>query len=165
MKWKKKYGNVNFANIDGINFYFRDIKRTEYETLKNIYDDSLVIDEKIAEMCVLDPQVEDWSNDTYAGYPSTIARIILEESLETKKPNQPDNYLQGLINMEYNKVANDFGKQMPAIIIRAFPAYKIEEIEMMSLKKQIELYAQAMWVLNEIEPNPYYIGFAEEEKE
>lgn len=122
------------------------------------------MDEKIAEICVLDPIDVDWSGEVYAGYSNTLARVILEESLEIRKPNQPSNYLQNIVNEEYNKVAGNFGKQMPAIILRAFPAYKIDDIEKMPLKRQVEIYAQALWVLNEIEPNPYHISFADDDE-
>lgn len=120
------------------------------------------MDEKVAELCVLDPILEDWSNESYAGFANTLARVILEESLETSKPGFKGNYIQNVINEEYIKVQNSFEKQMPAIIIRAFPAYKVEELAKLPLKKQAELYAQATWVLNEIEVNPYGISFAEE---
>lgn len=122
------------------------------------------MDEKIAELCVLDPIVEDWGGEVYAGFSNTLARVILEESLEIRKPGESNNYLQSIINNEYNEVSNNFGKQMPAIILRAFPAYKIEDIENMPLRRQVEIYAQAIWVLNEIEPNPYGIIFADEDE-
>ena len=162
--WKKEHGHISYTTVDGIDFYFRLIKRNEYETLRKLYSDSLEIDEKIAQLCVLDPTVDDWQEDIYAGFANTLARVILEESTEVRRPNSPSNYVQHVVNMEYNKVASSFDKQMPAIILRAFPAYRLEEIENLPMRRQVEIYAQALWVLNEIEPNPYYISFDDGEE-
>lgn len=140
------------------------ITRSEYKTMQNLYEDPLIMDEKIAELCVLDPIVEDWSEDIYAGFANTIARLILEESMIISRPGETGSYVQNRINEEYIKVQNNFEKQMPAIIARAFPAYKVGEIESWPVKRQIELYAQATWVLNEIEVNSYGIEFASDEE-
>lgn len=163
--WKHQYGDISVAKLNGIDFYFRMITRNEYKTLQTLFDDPLVIDEKVAQLCVLDPVVDDWGQDIYAGFANTIARLVLEESLIISKPGETGSYVQNRINEEYRKVQNNFEKQMPAIIARAFPAYKIGEIEGWSVKRQIEVYAQATWVLNEIEVHPYGIEFASDEEQ
>lgn len=159
--WKDEYGEVRFIIIEDIEFYFRLITRPEYETLKKIEGNEFVVDEMIAELCVLDPRVDNWSEDIYAGFTGTIARVILEESLIIPKPNSSDDYIENIVTHEYNKVASSFEKQMPGIICKAFPAYKPTEVQAWPLTRQIETYGLALYILNDIDS--YGIEFAEDD--
>ena len=161
-EWKRKHGEVKHINLDGIEFYFRLITRDEYRTLKNLESNDFIVDDMIAQLCVLEPIVDDWGGEIYAGYTNTIARVILEESLIIPRPNAGDKYVENLVNKEYELINNSFERQMPPIIIKAFPAYKLDEIKSWPLSKQIETYASAIWMLNEIDS--YGISFSDEEE-
>lgn len=163
MLWKKKYGEVSFVEVKGITFHFRLLKRGEYDLLKKLNDDPLKLDEKVAQLCVLDPVIEDgWEDELYAGVTATLSRVILEESLIIPKPEDTSSFIEELVNKKYNEINNSFEKQMPIIITKAFPSYKIEEIMDWPLTRQVDMYSRAIWLLNEIEIIPYNISFKED---
>lgn len=159
--WKDEYGYIQFVVMEDIEFYFRLITRDEYRLLKQVETNDFKVDEMIVKLCVLDPTIEDWTEDIYAGFSSTLARLILEESLIIPKGKQAAGYIEEVVTKEYNKVMNNFELQMPAIIAKAFPAYRLEEIESWSLTKQVKRYAQAIYILNNIDD--YGINFIDEE--
>lgn len=159
--WKEEHGEIRIVEIKEVEFYFRLIKREEYQLLKKVEANDFKIDEMVVELCVFEPIVEDWKEDIYAGFTSTLARLILEESLIIPKGGQAEGYIENVVTSEYNKVVNSFELQMPAIIAKAFPAYKLEEIDSWPLTKQVKRYAQAMFILNNIDN--YGISFIDDE--
>lgn len=159
--WKEEHGHIHYVEMKDIEFYFRLIKRDEYHLLKTIEQNEFKVDELIVRLCVVDPFIEDWSEDIYAGFTSTLAKIILEESLIIPKGNVAEGYIEQVVAEEYNKVMSSFELQMPAIIAKGFPAYTLEEIESWPLTKQVQRYAQAIYILNNIDD--YGINFIEDE--
>lgn len=165
IEWKEQYGDIRQVEVNGVEFFFRLITKKEFDLLTTLFDNGLIVNEKVAELCVLAPEVEGgFSEDIYAGFSDTLARAILEESLIKGKPDEPKNYIVNRVNIEYNKVTESFQKQMPALIATAFPAYTIDEIEDMTLTRQTEIYAQALWILNEIKPQSYGIEFKNDDE-
>lgn len=159
--WQKEHGDIHFVVMGDIEFYFRLITRKEYQLLKRMEGNDFKVDEMVAEVCVIEPIVEDWTDEIYAGFVSTLSRVILEESLIIPKGNQSEGYIESVVSSEYDNVMNNFELQMPAIIAKAFPAYTLETIDSWPLSKQIKRYAQAIYVLNNIDN--YGINFIEEE--
>ena len=82
--WKKQYGvtKVFHTKILERHFLFRTLNRSEYEQIASLALDSLTNEELICKTCVLWPLNYDYSAiaKEEAGYPSTLAQIIMENS-------------------------------------------------------------------------------------
>lgn len=122
----------------------------EYTELESRYSDLVEIDEQICQMCVLDPIIEDWEDYIYAGYCSTLGQAIREESLITPKEDGSTD-LKRMIAEGSEKVSSQFLHQIPLVIKHCFQEYTIDAIEKMSLRKQIDLYVKALWMLDNFE--------------
>ena len=150
LEWKERYGYIYVTEINGNEFVYRLLGYQEYLLLEQQTEDTIQMDEKIAKLCVLDPIIEDWDEDIYAGYSSTLGQLIREDSLITPKEDGSTD-MKALIAEKKEDISSRFLLQMPLIIKRCFQEYGIEEIERMNLNKQIELYAKALWMLENFE--------------
>lgn len=149
-QWKEEYGYVYLTEINGNEFVYRLLGYQEYLSLENQAIDTIAMDEEICRMCILDPIISDWKEEVYAGYSSSLGQLIREESLITPKEDGSSN-LKTIIAEESYAVATKFLMQIPLIIKHSFPEYSIEEIEQLNLKKQVELYAKSLWMLENFE--------------
>ena len=82
--WKKQYGitSIFHTKIIEKHFLFRTLNRAEYEQIAALALDSLTNEELICKTCVLWPYNYDYAmiGKEPAGYPSTLAQIIMENS-------------------------------------------------------------------------------------
>jgi hypothetical protein len=82
--WKKQYGitKVYHTKILDRHFLFRTLNRAEYEQIASLALDSLTNEELICKTCVLWPYNYDYAamGKDDAGYPGTLAQIIMENS-------------------------------------------------------------------------------------
>lgn len=82
--WKKQYGisKVYHTKILERHFLFRTLNRAEYEQIASLALDSLTNEELICKTCVLFPYNYDYATmgKDDAGYPGTLAQIIMENS-------------------------------------------------------------------------------------
>jgi len=82
--WKKQYGitKVYHTKILDRHFLFRTLNRAEYEQIASLGVDSLTNEELICKTCTLFPYNYDYAamGKDDAGYPGTLAQIIMEHS-------------------------------------------------------------------------------------
>jgi len=82
--WKKQYGvsKIYHTKILERHFLFRTLNRAEYEQIASLALDSLTNEELICKTCVLWPYNYDYAamGKDDAGYPGTLAQIIMENS-------------------------------------------------------------------------------------
>lgn len=82
--WKKQYGvsKVFHTKILEKHYLFRTLNRAEYEQIASLSLDSLTNEELICKTCVLWPLNYNYETmaKEEAGYPSTLAQIIMENS-------------------------------------------------------------------------------------
>lgn len=82
--WKKQYGikRIFHTKILEKHFLFKTLNRAEYEQIASLSLDSLTNEELICKTCVLWPLNYDYAamGKEEAGYPSTLAQIIMENS-------------------------------------------------------------------------------------
>lgn len=82
--WKRQYGisRIFHTKILDRHFLFRTINRAEYEQIASLALDSLTNEELICKTCVLWPYQYDYAamGKDDAGYPGTLAQIIMENS-------------------------------------------------------------------------------------
>ena len=82
--WKAQYGisRIYHTKILDRHFLFRTLNRAEYEQIASLSLDSLTNEELICKTCVLFPYNYDYAamGKDDAGYPGTLAQIIMENS-------------------------------------------------------------------------------------
>ena len=86
--WKKQYGqgHVLHTQIIDKHFIFRTLNRFEYKQIVAMQNvDALMREEIICSTCVLHPRNYDFKSmaANEAGYPSTLSKIIMENSVFT----------------------------------------------------------------------------------
>lgn len=104
---------------------------------------TLLCEEFIWETCVFEHPYDDLDN-TLAGIVSSTARLVLYLS---SLPELKDK--QTLQKECRQLVAEDFILQAQAIICKAFPAYKPEDLNKLSIIELMQRLAQAEMILNE----------------
>lgn len=83
--WKKQYGEGHVLHTQVIDkhFIFRTLNRFEYKQIVAMQNvDALMREEIICSTCVLHPRNYNFKNmaSSEAGYPSTLSKIIMENS-------------------------------------------------------------------------------------
>lgn len=150
--WKDYYGEIHVAEINEETFIFRLLPKIEYQELKDVAEDNIELEEMVCTACVLEPIV-DWTSDIYAGYTSSLAVEILEQSYIIQNKNNPI-ILEDIMESSFTKVANSLDTQMVLVIKHCFPEYSLEEIERMPMPRHFELFAKGRWMLEHLEGNP-----------
>lgn len=150
LEWKEAYGYVYYTEISGNEFVYRLLSYLEYIDIKNKAEDTLEMDEMICRLCVLDPEIEDWEEGIYAGYTATIGQLVREESLITPKEDGSSD-VKVIISEKSEELSTNLLLQIPLVIKRCFTEYTLDEIERMSLPRQLELYTKAAWMLQQFE--------------
>lgn len=149
-EWKREHGEIFVAQVDEYEFIYRLLGFKEYDSMERRAYDTVELDEMICRTCILDPYIEDWQDDIYAGYSSTLGELIREESLITPKADGSSD-VKLIINNKLDELSGKFLLQMPLVIKRSFPEYTLKELESMNLKEQTSLYAKSIWMLKQFE--------------
>lgn len=144
LEWKEAYGYVYYTEINEVEIVYRNIGMSEYLEIEDNSEDGFARDEAICALCVLQPKGIDWDLMD-AGFPRAIASSILSSSGLSDTDGKPD--LLTIIENKKEEVYNKFIFQIPLVVKRCFPEYRLDEIKAMPLAEQAELYAQAIWML------------------
>lgn len=150
LSWKETYGEIHTVHLGGHDFFFRLLSMDEYDTLRQIAGTPEDLEELVVQQALLEPVIEDLTSDIFAGIVTTLAVAILEESMIRERPDGSNN-VKRVIDSTVDDISRRLMRQIPLTITQAFPAYKPTEIKEMSLKQQIDLYSEAIWVLTEIQ--------------
>lgn len=140
--WRLEYRAVFMTEIEGVQIIWRGLSRGEFRKIVATYDDEFERAEHVTRLCVLDPQIEDWSNEIYAGVPEILAQNILRES----GFSEDDTKIERLI-AEYDAEMQSFDNQVSCIIKEAFSDISLEEIENWPLEKTMWYFSRAKWSL------------------
>jgi hypothetical protein len=141
-KWKEIYQNVYAVEIGETFYVFRALSRSEYRKAMEMYEDEFDRAEYVCSVCVLDPAGIDYTSDLGAGIPETITTEILTQS----------GFIDGQsivkeLMFKYDNEMNSFDNQLTCVIGKAFPQYRLEEIETWGIDKTMWFYSRAKWVL------------------
>jgi len=120
-------------------FIWRELTRREFKEIIEI-EDPFIRDERICEICVIQPKSYDFQN-CHAGIPATLAKEIIDISGFSENSGQE-------IFEQYRTEFSVFENQIPLIICAAFHKYIPEDIEKWSMRKILWYLAQAEVVLN-----------------
>lgn len=153
-KYSKQYKNIETFAIDNDIFITRPLTRKEFKEIDN--DQTMSNIEKkdtICRTCILYPPNFDLDN-CVASLPDKIYEKVIEQSCI-----QQDDIAQLITffrqEMEY------IDNQMTCIIAKAFPAYKIDELENLDMIEFCKLFSRAEWVINNMKENSELIDLVE----
>ena len=147
-KWKEKYGPIYVTEIRDQVFIWRLLTRKEHKLALELYEDDLERNEFVCRRCVLEPEIEDYSSDIYAGIPDLLAHEIL-----TQSGFMDANHLKQMMR-EYDQEMEIFENQIPCVIKEAFPDIPMEEIESWPWPKTLWYFSRAKFVLSHLRQIP-----------
>lgn len=142
--WHEEYGSIYLIEINEVMFFFRSLSKKELEIAKTAYKDDYERTEYICKTCVIEPSIDDYSLEIFAGVPEVLCREILEESGYTN-----ENKIKSMIAKWENQV-QDVEQQLPLVIKEAFQDIPLEEIESWPMEKIAEYYVKAKWLLENL---------------
>lgn len=142
--WHEQYGNIFTIEINEVSFFFRSLTKKEMDIAKEIYKDEYERTEYICKTCVIEPLIDDYSLDIFAGIPEILCGKILEESGYTNL-----NKIQSMIS-RWERKLEDVENQLPLVIKEAFSDLPLEEIESWPMEKTTEYYVKAKWILENL---------------
>ena len=140
-EWHDMYGAIYSTEINEVVFFFRTLSKKELETAQELYTDDYNRTEFICKSCVIEPQIDDYALDIYAGIPEVLCREILAESGFT------DGQKVKIMIARWEQYMSNVENQLPLVIKEAFHDIPLEEIESWPMSKITEYYVKAKWVL------------------
>lgn len=146
MRWKQQYTAIYQVTLNDITFIYRELSEREYRMIEETVEEESTKEEMVCKMTVLEPLIEEWDDSIYAGYVSALRLKILESSSLTEGTVK---LFEKRLDQAINSMQS-FDKQLPCIIKEVFPEYEIEEILGWGRTRQIEYYAMAVWMLENL---------------
>ena len=135
----KEYRVVQVHVIDDEVYMYKLLSKLEYETITSQIEDELDLQDAIVQNCVLYP--EDLEiDDMLPGNVFELAQEIVQQSCVL-----PEDRL--LMLEVFGAEMTQLDNVMICLIMRAFPAYKLEELENMNYPELYKLYTRAEWFL------------------
>lgn len=142
--WREEYTAVYVTEIEDIQIVWRGLSRSEYRKVMESYEDEHERAEYVCRICVLNPIIDDWSNDIYAGVPDVLTQNILRESGFSNDSTKIDELME-----QYDAEMRSFDNQVSCIIKEAFQDIPLEEIENWQIEKTLWYYSRAKWTLQQ----------------
>lgn len=144
---KALYHDVFVVQVYDNEFIYRLPSLLEVQDLEQRFPDTLIFQEELCRLCVLDPVIEDWTDDIPAGYVDSLATHIMEasgawwdKSRIIKEMEEASNRLASLNEL------------IPLTIKKAFPEYPLIDIRQWSFPRQLEYFGYAKWLINIDQP-------------
>lgn len=147
MEWKQQYFDVYQAELYDIVFTYRALSFSEFEQIKETIPENEEREEAVCRLAILDPQIEDWSEEIYGVVPQLLARQILESSCLTQ---ESANEVRLYRAQQKAKVNGTIEEQVACLIKEAFPEFSLEEILNWSIKKMCWYEARARWIMQNL---------------
>lgn len=142
----KEYRVVQVRVIDNEVYMYKLLSKLEYETITSQIEDELDLQDAIVQNCVLYP--EDLEiDDMLPGDVFELSREIVQQSCVL-----PEDRL--LMLEVFGAEMTQLDNVMICLIMRAFPAYKLEELENMNYPELYKLYTRAEWFLINVLQEP-----------
>ena len=142
----KEYKVVQVRVIDNEVYMYKLLSKLEYETITSQIEDELDLQDAIVQNCVLYP--EDLEiDDMLPGDVFELSREIVQQSCVL-----PEDRL--LMLEVFGAEMTQLDNVMICLIMRAFPAYKLEELENMNYPELYKLYTRAEWFLINVLQEP-----------
>lgn len=143
-QWHEFFGHIYMTEVNDVTFFFRTLTKGEMDIAQEAYTDDYDRTEYICKMCVIEPVIDDYSLEIFAGVPEALCRAILEESGFT------DSNKISVMIAKWEKHMEEVQNQLPLVIKEAFPDIPLEQIESWPMTKLTEYYVKAKWLLENI---------------
>lgn len=141
-KWREEYHAIYVSEVNDIEFIWRGLSRAEYKKAMEWYPDDYDRAEFVCRLCILEPQVDDWSIEIPAGIPETITQHILTESGFSDGSNKIKQ-----LRLQYDAEMDRFENQVSCIIREVYSEFTLDEIENWPIEKTMWYFSRAKWVL------------------
>jgi hypothetical protein len=141
---KRQYWNLYYIEIEGMEFLFRELSRSEYKNILRTLGNVQEQEDYICKTCVIEPEDFDYENCP-AGIPESLANFILLESGFKEDTGKLRSYLE-----HYRGEMDTFDSQMSCIIHEAFPEHDLEDIDGWPMEKAVYYYSRAEYILNSL---------------
>ena len=138
-KLLEKHKIVETHAIDDEIYMYKPLTKIEYESLTNQIEDELDLQDAIVQHCILYPDNID-IDEMLPGIVYELAQLIVGQSYVL-----PEDRI--LMLETYSAEMTQLDNVMECLIMRAFPAYKLEELENMTYPELYKLYTRAEWFL------------------
>ena len=152
---KKQYSIVYCTQVEDIRVLFRPLTKSEYYSYLQIFVTGLVtpgkLEDHIFREIVLDPATIDTMMGLPAGLVSTVIGIAFRLSGNPLSTEEEVLRFNVDIAQARNEVQENVYDQFAAVICKAFPAYKPDDIEQVSYPQFLKLLVMAEQVLD-LEP-------------
>ena len=142
----KEYKVVQVHVIDDEVHMYKLLNKTEYEVLTSQIENELDLQDAIVSTCVLYPENLD-IDEMLPGEVFELAQEIVQQSCVL-----PEDRL--LMLEVFSAEMTQLDNVMICLILRAFPAYKLDELESMSYPDLYRLYTRAEWYLINVLQEP-----------
>lgn len=142
--WHEQYGHIFVAEVNEVMFFFRSLTKKELDIAKEVYTDDYERTEYICKTCVIEPLIDDYSLEIFAGVPEVLCGLILKESGFT------DAQTVKIMIAKWEKNMEEVENQLPLVIKEAFQDIPLKEIESWPMFKMAEYYVKAKWLLENI---------------
>lgn len=153
-KYTKEYDNVSTLVIDDDVFIIKPVSRKDYKDIANseVLSD---IDKQdlICKTCILYPPNFDLDS-CVAGLPEKLYEEIMDRSYILK-----DSMID-LIKI-FREEMTLMDSQMECIILKAFPSYRLSEIEKLDMIQFTKLFTRAEWIINNMKENMEVVDIVE----
>lgn len=143
-QWHELHGHIYLTEINGVYFFFRTLTKGEMDIAQEAYTDDYDRTEYICKICVIEPLIDDYSLDIFAGVPEALCRIILDQS------GFSDAKTIQVMIAKWERKMESVENQLPLIIKEAFPDIPLKEIESWPMSQLTEYYVKAKWLLENI---------------
>lgn len=144
-EWHDEYGAIYTVDVKDHIFIFRGVTYAEVKKANKLYEEEREREEYICRLCVLEPVIDDYNLEIFAGIPSILANHILVESGYSDDASKINRLM-----FEYEKEMENVMNQIPCVIKEAFQDLSLEEIQNWPMEKTIEYYVKAKWLLQNL---------------
>lgn len=145
-KLLEKYKSVYSVVVDDNEYLYRLLTKLEYELMDGQVQDELDLQDAIVATCVLYPENLDIDNE------ENLVIKTLAETIVANSYIRPEDRLI-MLDM-FNNEMKQLDNIMCCLIMRAFPSYKLDEIENMEYPDFYRLYTRAEWYLVNVLQEP-----------
>ena len=142
IKLRKQHDVIYNTRINNTNFVWRLLAPIEYDRIIKIAKDQFQIDDLVCQDCVIDPVINWLTESVPAGWASTLAPLILDESGIISPAVNEELYIGYKALLE-----TDLVQQAQIVINTAFPEYTLEKIETWNVARLWKMATKAMWKL------------------
>ncbi|MGM9543914.1 MAG: hypothetical protein ACI3T9_02915 [Romboutsia timonensis] len=138
----EKHKIVQTCSIDEEIYMYKPLNKMEYELLSNQIEDELDFQDAVVQNCILYPENID-IDEMLPGTVFELAKLIMDQSYIS-----PEDRI--LMLEAYSSEMTQLDNIMICLIMHAFPAYKLEDLEVMTYPELYKLYTRAEWFLTNV---------------